>query len=121
MLTAVKHLLRICLNAKYYVQILNPSISYYDNRKEYMWLVQSLKSLTNDFNIVQVRIALLALFDVKERNLISNKTFKDTIIYLENFHFAYNSILSLRSNRLETGKHSSFSIALREKFNQNGV
>ncbi len=100
-------------NAKYYVQILNPNLSYYNNRKEYMWLVQSLKALTNDFNIVQVRIALLALFDVKERNLISTKTFKETIIYLENFHFAYNSVLSLRSNRLEK-IYSSFSIALRK-------
>lgn len=78
-----------------------------------MIIVKSMKSLTNDFNIVQVRIALLALFDVRDRNLISNQTFREKIMYIENFHFAYNSVLSLRSNRLEK-IYSSFSIALRK-------
>lgn len=100
-------------NSKYYMQIVNPKLEDYDNRKEYMWLVQSLKVLINDFNIVQVRIALLALLDVKNRKLISSSKFKETIIYLEKFHFAYNALLTLRSNRLEK-IYSTFAIALRK-------
>lgn len=99
-------------NAKYYMEILNPNLSNYNNRKEYTWLVQSLKSLTNDFNIVQVRIALLSLFDVKDRNLISTKKFMDAILYLENFHFVYNALLTLRANKLEK-IYSTFAISLR--------
>lgn len=100
-------------NAKYYMRILNPNLSDYNNRKEYTWLVQSLKTLTNDFNIVQVRIALLALFHAKEQNLISTKMFKKAILYMENFHFVYNAILSQRTNILE-GIYSRFAIKLRK-------
>ena len=57
-------------NAKYYMQIVNPIRNDYDNRKEYYWLVQSLDYLSNKFNIVQIRIALIALFDAKERALL---------------------------------------------------
>lgn len=100
-------------NAKYYMQIINPKLEDYDNRKEYAWLVQSLKNLINDFNIVQVRVALLALFDVKNQELISTKKFKSTILYLERFHYAYNTVLALRPNKLET-IYSKFAIALRK-------
>lgn len=100
-------------NAKYYMQIVNPKSDDYDNRKEYAWLVQSLKILSNDFNIVQVRIALLALFDLKDRDLISPKQFKSTVLYLEKFHYAYNTVLALRANRLET-IYSKFAIEARK-------
>lgn len=100
-------------NAKYYMQIINPKLEDYENRKEYAWLVQSLKSLIVDFNIVQVRVALLALFDIKSKDLISNKKFKSTITYLEKFHYAYNTVLALRPNKLEK-IYSYFAIALRK-------
>ena len=58
-------------NAKNYMLIINPKREDYDNRKEYFWLVQSLNTLNKTFNVVQTRIALLALYDVKKRNLIS--------------------------------------------------
>lgn len=65
----------------------------------------------NYFNIVQVRIALLALFKVKEKNLINTAKFKSTIIFIENFHFAYNSIISGSANRFEN-IYSKFAIEL---------
>lgn len=99
-------------NARCYMQIINPNLEDYDNRKEFAWLVQSLKNIINDFNIVQVRIALLAMFDIKNRDLITNKKFKKTIFYLEKFHFAYNAIMSYRANKLET-IYSKFAIAIR--------
>lgn len=107
-----KFLNEMLQNARYYMQIIDPQLQDYSNRKEYAWLVQSLKNLINDFNIVQVRIALLALFDVKNRDCISAKQFKNTIIYLERFHYAYNTVLALRPNKLET-IYSKFAIALR--------
>lgn len=104
-------------NAKIYMQIVNPKREDYNNRKEYFWLVQSLNSLNNYFNVVQVRIALLALFDLKQREIIDLKLLKRTIVYLENFHFAYNAILTGRSNRLES-IYSNFAIALRKSHNK---
>lgn len=101
------------LNAKIYMKIVNPKREDYDNRKEYFWLVQSLNALNNYFNVVQVRIALVALFDVKNRDIIDLKTFKDAVLYLENFHFAYNAICSGKANRLEK-IYSTFAINFRK-------
>lgn len=101
------------INAENYMKIVNPRREDYDNRKEYFWLVQSLNALNNYFNVVQVRIALLALYDLKNKHIIDHKLFKNTITFLENFHFAYNTIVSGRSNRFEP-IYSSFSIALRK-------
>jgi uncharacterized protein with ParB-like and HNH nuclease domain len=100
-------------NAKTYMQIVNPKREDYDNRKEYFGVVQSLNCINNYFNVVQVRIALLALFDVKQREIIDLTMLKSTLSYLENFHFAYNAILANRTNRLEK-IYSSFAIALRK-------
>lgn len=100
-------------NAKIYMQIVNPKREDYDNRKEYFGVVQSLNCINNYFNVVQVRIALLALFDAKQRGIIDLKMLKSTLSYLENFHFAYNAILANRTNRLEK-IYSSFAITLRK-------
>lgn len=99
-------------NAIDYIKILNPSRADYANRKEYFWLVQSLDALMNTFNIVQVRVALLALFQMKDQGYISSKVFKSTVLYLENFHFAYNAIASGRANKFEK-IYADFAISLR--------
>ncbi len=67
----------------------------------------------NYFNIVQVRIALLALFKAKEKDIVSATKFKEAILYLENFHFAYNSIATGRASRFEK-IFSSFAISLKK-------
>lgn len=108
-----RFLLELEDNAIDYIKILNPRREDYDNRKEYFWLVQSLNILMNYFNIVQVRIALLALFKVREKKYISTKKFKETILFLENFHFAYNAIISGRASKFET-IYARFSINLRK-------
>jgi len=104
-------------NAKNYIKIINPSREDYNNRKEYLWLVQALSTMNKTFNIVQTRIALLALYDVKERNLISTAQFKKAIIIMENFHFAFTAICSIRTNNLEA-IYSRFAIALRKCTNK---
>lgn len=100
-------------NAKIYMQIVNPKREDYDNKKQYFGIVQSLSCINNYFNVVQVRIALLALFDAKQRGIIDLTMMKSAIFYIENFHFAYNAILASRTNRLEK-IYSSFAIALRK-------
>jgi hypothetical protein len=104
-------------DSKIYIKILNPRRDDYQNRKEYYWLVQSLNVLMNNFNIVQVRIALLSLFKAKEKDLITTAKFKSTIQYLENFHFAYNSIFSGRASKFEN-TFSKFAINLNSSTNK---
>lgn len=99
--------------AKIYIKTIFPERSDFQNKKEYFGLVQSIRILSNDFNIVQVRIALLALLEAKEREIINLKQLKSTVYYLENFHFSYNAVCAKPTNRLET-IYSSFSISLRK-------
>lgn len=98
--------------AKLYVKIISPERSHFGNKKEYFGIVQSLNALTNYFNIVQVRVALIALLEAKEKDLITLKRLKDTIYYLDNFHFAFNAVGSQPTNKLET-IYSNFAINLR--------
>ena len=105
-------------NAIIYMQIVNPKREDYDNRKEYFVIVQSLNCINNYFNVVQVRIALSALFEAKQRGIIDFSMLKSAILYLENFHFAYNAVLSSRPNRLEK-IYSTFAIELRKTTQKN--
>ncbi len=106
--------------ADYYSQIIEPSLSHYGNRQEYRWLVQSLKHLTDTFNIVQVRVPLMALMHAKTRNLISMAYYKKAITYLENFHFAFNVVISDRGNKLDSF-YSSFAVSLKGATSKNEV
>ena len=104
-------------NAKYYVQIIKPSREHYKNRKEYYWLVQSFKVLTDFFGIAQVRVVLMALLWAKDAEKISSKDFKKAILFLENFHFAYTAIMSGKANRLD-GIYSKIAIRVRKCSNK---
>ncbi len=98
--------------AKLYVKAVAPERSDFKNKKEYYGIIQSIKVLSDYFSIIQVRIALIALLEAKEADIISLKQLKTIVYYLENFHFSYNAICSKPTNKLET-IYSKFSIALR--------
>lgn len=100
--------------SKRYIQIIHPILSEdYSNRQEYKWLLQSLESLNNDFGLVQTRIILLALLDIKEKELISNVKFKETIKYIENFVFLYTGVAKKPANFYESS-FSKIAISLRK-------
>ena len=106
-----KFLLEMAEYATLYVQIINPNISNYGNKQQYRWLVQSLESLTNTFGIVQVRVPLMALLNAKKREVINMAAFKKCIVFLENFHFEFNVVVSDRGNKLDT-IYSKFAVDL---------
>lgn len=99
--------------AKLYIKVVSPQRSDFDDRKEYYGVIQSLKILSNYFNIMQVRIALIALLEAKNKKIITLTQLKNTIYYLENFHFSYNAVCFKPTNRLEK-IYSNFSIDLRK-------
>lgn len=97
-----------------YIKIIQPVLSEdFDNRQEYDWLVQSLKTLNDTFGLVQTRVLLLALFDIKNRNLISTPKFKEVILYIENFVFIYTGIAKKPANMYEA-RFSNLAIKLRK-------
>lgn len=64
------------------------------------------------FGITQARIFLIALLDVKRKNLISHKQFLRVIKYIEYYHFVFNAVCSMRPSGLER-RYSSFARKLR--------
>ena len=102
----------LIVNSQYYSQVINPRREDYNDNKQYYWLVQSLKILTYNFNITQIRTLLMALFDAKKRKILKVKVLKNLIIYLEGFHFCYNALLSRRANVLDT-KYGSYARKIR--------
>ena len=99
--------------SKQYLNIVYPQRSDYNNKKEFFWLVQSLRVLNEDFNIIQVRIVLLALFDAYNREKISGTYFKRIVLFRENFHFVYNALTSNKSNKFDS-IFTKYSIMLRK-------
>lgn len=95
------------------MKIVRSNIEDYDNRKEYNWLIQSLKAIEETFGVTQARIALLPLFELKSNDIISSKAFKIAINYIENFIFAYTGVLKNQANIYES-RFSRLAIKLRE-------
>lgn len=99
--------------AERYLKLVCPNISDYENRQEYYWLVQSLKSIEETFGVTQARIALLSLFELKSNRKISTNVFKKAVNYIENFIFAYTGILKNQANIYEA-RFSALAIRLRK-------
>lgn len=99
--------------ANYYSQIVTPNFKNYGNKQQYRWLYQSLTELTDTFNVVQVRVPLMALLHAKKKDKISMTHLKKAVTYLENFHFAFNVITSDRGSKLDA-VYSSFATALKK-------
>lgn len=86
-----------------YIKIIKPILSEdYDNRQEYKWLEQSLQALNDTFGLVQTRVALLALLDIKDRELITTVQLKKAISSIENFVFMYTGIAKKPANIYES-------------------
>ena len=99
-------------DAKLYIKIIAPKKEDFNNKKEYFGIIQSMNNISNIFNIVQVRLALMALIEAKTKRLITLAQLKDCIYYLEGFHFSYNALAVRPTNKLES-IYSKFSIKLR--------
>lgn len=106
--------------AETYMKIVSPNTDDYNNRKEYNWLIQSLKAIEKTFGVTQARIALLALFELKSNDKISSKAFKEAVNYIENFIFAYTGVLKNQANIYES-RFSKLAIKLRESKNKNNT
>lgn len=104
--------------SKLYIQIVCPMQEDYDNRKEKLYIIECLKYINNYFKIKQTRIVLLALFDAKNRKVISNDKLKQILVYLHQFHFVYNGLCTKRANVLDT-KYTNFAKQLNQCTDSN--
>ncbi|WP_299448678.1 DUF262 domain-containing protein [uncultured Phascolarctobacterium sp.] len=93
-----------------YSEIVAPDINKW-LQPEDLSIYTTLNAL-GTFNTTQVRIFLLALFDAKRRNVISHKSYKRILTYLEYYHFVFTAVCSSRPSGLER-RYSSYARKLR--------
>lgn len=101
----------LCDNAKRYANIVSPKQDFW-RQPEDLFVLTALESF-NIFNVTQVRVFLLALFDVKDSSKISHKNFKKILLFLEHYHFIFTAICSCRPSGLER-KYSNYARELRK-------
>lgn len=103
--------------SKLYMKLIFPNIADYDNRREYDYIVEHLNYFNNTLGVSQVRIALIALFEVRFRDIFTNgekksilsgSKFKKILTYLHQFHFVYIGLCRKRGSAL-TSKFTNFS------------
>ncbi|MGK7287483.1 HNH endonuclease family protein [Buttiauxella agrestis] len=97
--TAESYLNELHSDCSIYIKIISPQItdwSQADQRPIYNSLL-ALKT----FNVSIMRSFLLSLFKAKKNNIITQKTVIVTLQKIENFHFMFNSICSLRPSGIE--------------------
>jgi uncharacterized protein with ParB-like and HNH nuclease domain len=96
--------------APLYKKISSPEESDWSDQ-EYKEVLFSLRAL-KVFGVEQPRIFLLGLFDCFSKAQLTSRQFVDTLKFLENFHFIFNAICSLRPSGIDI-KFSKYSILLR--------
>lgn len=106
---------KLKVSSKNYFSMIKPNESLFTksnknngiNKWDCKQLIYSLNIL-NELNISQVRIILLALYEVYLTKKINYKNFKETVKFLEEFHYIYNGVCKLKTNILES-MYSKFS------------
>ena len=93
-----------------YAKIVSPMQSDWVHPHEQI-IFQALSALCT-FGVTQVRIFLLALFDAKNRDTISQKVFVVVLVFLEYFHFVFNAVCSENPSGMER-RYSSYARKLR--------
>lgn len=88
-------------NAKNYIHIVHPNREDFANKKPYYGLVYSFKVLSDYFAVAQVRVVIMALLECHDRKILQLGKLKEVVKYLENFHFAYNALMTNRANVLD--------------------
>ncbi|MCE2964261.1 MAG: DUF262 domain-containing HNH endonuclease family protein [Alphaproteobacteria bacterium] len=100
----------LCKSAKHYLLITNPEEKDWPQPEEKP-ICEILRSF-DIFNVTQTRTLILCLIDLKKVGLITTRNLISALELLENFHFQFTAICSMRASGLE-GKYSSTARYLR--------
>lgn len=102
--------------SKDYSDIVVPDQSKWSQPEELS--IYTTLSAFNVFNVTQIRIFLIALFDAKRRKVISHKNYKKILTYAEHYHFIFTAVCSSRPSGLER-RYSSYARKLRACCDKN--
>ena len=99
-------------NSQNYMKITNPKLSDFNNRKQFISLVNSIKSI-NEFGVILHKVPLLSLFEIYDNGLIKASKLTEVANYLEVFHFSFNVCAKKPNNKVDQ-IYSNFAINVRK-------
>lgn len=88
--------------SKLYFKIVNSHIANFKNRKELQYIVDGLHFINDDLNVDMPRLFLLNVYDKYNNSLITSNQFGAIVKFISRFHFVYNGVCSLRTNKLDS-------------------
>ncbi|ERH66771.1 hypothetical protein N172_00095 [Pantoea dispersa EGD-AAK13] len=104
--------------ARLYTKLFSPIASDFPQQQDKK-LFTSLVSIRN-FNITQNRPLIMSLFDAQAKGNLKHTDLNATLEKIERFHFAFNSICSMRPSGIE-GSYSKAARGLRTAKNKREV
>ena len=102
----------LLIKAELYEMIVNPTREKYSNKKQYFPLIESLSAINDTFNVVSARVPILAMYTAVKEKRLTEKKYKATVKYLENFHFVYTAMCSKPANKLDP-LYSKFALEMK--------
>lgn len=102
----------------YYNSILKPKKDDWKT-VEKIPIYYSLEAFTL-FNVTQVRTIILALLELNKNKMLNVTQLKDTLLFLENFHFVFSAICSARPSGLER-RYSKYAILLHKEKDKSKI
>lgn len=97
--TAESYLIKLHEDSLIYIKLFSPLLSDW-RQVDKIEIYNSLSALKL-FNVSIMRSFLLSLYKIREKNIIRQSFFIETLKKIENFHFMFNAICSLRPSGLE--------------------
>lgn len=105
--------------SKIYRQITKPEIDDWKKDKNYH-IYYHIKNINGLFKLKVHIPFFLALFEEFEKENVNLKLLNKTLLLMENFHFIFTHIASLRASGLDN-KYSKFAIRIRNEEDKNKV
>lgn len=102
-------------DAKLYIQIAAPNPEDFKQQED-KYIYKSLNAF-KIFGLAQQRPFLLSLLRAKQKKTLKTAEIKKTLIFLENFHYKFNAVCSLRPSGVE-GSYSKAARDLRAAKNR---
>lgn len=109
----------LIIASKIYRQIMKPELDDWKKDKNYH-IYYHIKNINGLFKLKVHIPFFLALFEEFEKKNVNSKLLNKTLLLMENFHFIFTHIVSLRASGLDN-KYSKFAIRIRNEKDKNKV
>ena len=90
---------RLCVDSRIYAIISSPLES--DFKMQHEKVIFNALNALKFFGIIQHKPFVLSLFRARERRIVSFSKVLETLVFLEKFHFIFNAVCKMSTNKIE--------------------